>query len=42
MILVAWVLSVVRMIWLVVLAWRMPDSQARRLAAEDVDRQVAL
>jgi hypothetical protein len=38
LILAAWVLSVAWMIWLVVLAWRMPDSQARRLADQGVGR----
>jgi hypothetical protein len=38
LILVAWILSVAWMIWLAVLAWRMPDSQARRLADEGIRR----
>jgi hypothetical protein len=42
LILVAWVLSVVWMIWLVVVAWRMPDSEARRLADEGVGRPAAI
>jgi hypothetical protein len=40
-ILVAWVLSVAWMIWLAVLAWRMPDSQAHRLADEGAGRSVS-
>jgi Domain of unknown function (DUF4386) len=42
LILVAWVLSVAWMIWLVVVAWRMPDSEARRLANDGVGRPTAL
>jgi hypothetical protein len=36
LILVAWVLSLGWMIWLVVVAWRMQDSEARRLSDEGV------
>jgi hypothetical protein len=32
LILLAWALSLAWMIWLVVIAWRMQDSEARRLA----------
>lgn len=37
-IVVAWVLGVAWMIWLVVVAWRMKDSEPGRLAAEEVSR----
>jgi hypothetical protein len=38
LIVLAWVLSVAWMIWLVVVAWRMQDSEASRLADEGVGR----
>ena len=37
-IVLAWVLSLAWMIWLVVVAWRMQDSEARRLADEGAGR----
>jgi hypothetical protein len=41
LILLAWALSLAWMIWLVVVAWRMPDSQAPRLADESAGRPAA-
>jgi len=37
----AWVLSLVWIIWLVVVAWRMQDSEPDRLAEEGGDRHDA-
>jgi hypothetical protein len=41
LILLAWALSLAWMIWLVVVAWQMQDSEARRLADEGVGRPTA-
>ena len=41
-IVLAEVVDVVWMIWLVVVAWRMPDSEPRRLADEGVVRPAAI
>jgi hypothetical protein len=41
LILLAWALSLAWMIWLVLVAWRMPDSKARRLADEGAGRIAA-
>jgi hypothetical protein len=41
LILLAWALSLAWMIWLAVVAWRMPDPEARRLADEGVGRPAA-
>jgi len=42
LILLAWVFSLAWMIWLVVVAWRMPDSGARRLTDEGAGRPAAI
>ena len=41
-IVLAWILSVVWMIWLVVVAWRMRDAESSRLAGEDGGRPDAI
>jgi hypothetical protein len=41
LILLAWALSLAWMIWLAVVAWRMQDSEARRLAADGAGRPPA-
>jgi hypothetical protein len=41
-IVLGWVLSLVWMVWLIVVAWRMRESEPRRLADEGVGRPATI